>query len=81
MARVERLYINETEVARMLGHEIAWLRTNAATLERQYGFPKVDPATGKRHRPSIEAWAHERNSRARLDQPQETTSQVKYHEL
>lgn len=57
------LYISEAEAARLLGHDVSWLRSNASALERQYGFPRVDPAIGKRHRPSIEAWAQERNSR------------------
>ncbi|TNE57817.1 MAG: hypothetical protein EP341_03800 [Sphingomonadales bacterium] len=59
---IQRLYISEAETARMLGHDTKWLRDNADRLEQQFGFPKIDPATRRRHAPSIEAWASERNS-------------------
>lgn len=58
------LYVKEAEVARMLRHDITWLRKNSKILEEQYGFPKIDPAIGMRHRGSIEAWAQERNMRS-----------------
>lgn len=57
------IYIPEAHVAKMLGHGIDWFHKNVEMLERQYGFPKVDPAIRRRHRPSIEKWAEERNSR------------------
>jgi hypothetical protein len=57
------LYINEADAARMLGKPTSWLRSNVTTLERQYGFPKVDPAVGMRHKEAIEAWARDRNVR------------------
>lgn len=59
----DALYVKEVEVARMLRHDITWLRANAGTLEKQYGLPKVDPAIGMRHRGAIEEWARERNAR------------------
>lgn len=57
------LYVKEAEVAEMLRHGVGWLRKNAPALEAQYGFPKVDPATGLRHKEAIEKWARERNFR------------------
>jgi len=57
------LYVKEAEVAEMLRHGVDWLRKNAPALEAQYGFPKVDPATGLRHKEAIEKWARERNFR------------------
>ena len=57
------LYIPEKQTAQLLGRSIDWLRQNKKQLEDQFGFPRVDPATGYRHRPSIEAWADERNRR------------------
>ena len=60
---VDRLYVKEAEIARMLGHDIRWLRSNQTTLESQYGLPKIDPAIGFRHRESVEEWARERNMR------------------
>ncbi|MEQ3669683.1 hypothetical protein [Pseudophaeobacter sp.] len=59
----QRLYETEKEVARLLGHDVTWLRKNSNTLETQYGFPPIDAAVGMRHRESIEAWARERNTR------------------
>lgn len=57
------LYVKEVEAARMLRHDVTWLRANASVLEAQYNFPKIDPATGMRHKEAIEAWARERNTR------------------
>ena len=57
-----QLYVSESTIAKMLGHDAAWLRKNSAVLERQYGFPTIDPAIGKRHAPSVERWASERNA-------------------
>jgi hypothetical protein len=57
------LYVKEAEAARMLRHDVTWLRKNAPTLESQYGFPKIDPAVGMRHKEAIEQWARERNTR------------------
>lgn len=56
------LFVSEREAAEMLGHSVDWFRKNREDLERQFGFPKIDPATGKRHLPSIERWASERNN-------------------
>lgn len=56
------LYISEKDAAALLGAGIDWFRANRENLERVYGFPKIDPATGKRHRPSIERWAEARNA-------------------
>lgn len=56
------LYINEKETASMLGRSTEWLRANRGELERATGFPPIDPIVGRRHRPSIEAWAAARNS-------------------
>ncbi len=63
------IYLSERQVAELLGYGIDWLRRHAAELERQFGFPGIDPAIGKRHRPSIEAWASERNNRSRKVDP------------
>lgn len=60
---VQRLYVKEVEIAKMLGQDIRWLRLNRENLERQYGFPKIDPAIGMRHREAVEDWARERNAR------------------
>lgn len=60
------IYITEKDVAKFICRGVNWLRDHAEQLERQYGFPKVDPAIGRRHRPSIEEWAAERNSRPLL---------------
>lgn len=57
------LYTSDRNIARMLGHDVKWLHKNATTLEDQYGFPRIDPAIGLRHIPSVEEWARERNSR------------------
>ena len=59
------LYKSEAQIARMLGHDTAWLHKNATALERQYGFPPIDPAIGKRHAPSVEQWASERTASLR----------------
>tara|TARA_R110000851_G_scaffold22626_14_gene67042 strand:+ start:522 stop:761 length:240 start_codon:yes stop_codon:yes gene_type:complete len=56
------LYLSESTIAKMLGHDTMWLTKNSDTLERQYGFPKIDPAIGKRHAPSVEQWAAVRNA-------------------
>lgn len=56
-----RLYVKEVEVARLLGHNVTWLRSNSTDLERQYGLPKIDPAIGLRHLEAIEEWARQRN--------------------
>lgn len=58
----EPLYVKEEEAARMLRHDVTWLRRNRAMLEDQ-GFPKIDPVVGMRHKEAIEAWARERNFR------------------
>lgn len=55
------LYVSDKVAAQMLGHTIDWLRANREMLERQFGFPKVDPAVGKTHREAIEEWARQRN--------------------
>lgn len=57
------LYAKESDIARMLGHDVDWLRKNAASLEQQFGFPRIDPATGLRHVEAVEEWARERNRR------------------
>lgn len=57
----EPLYASEKRVAQMLGHDLTWFRENVDALEKQFGFPKVDPATGRRHIPSIRKWAETRN--------------------
>lgn len=62
---VDQIYVSESTIAKMLGHDRPWLQANIETLERQFGFPKIDPAIGKRHRPSVEQWAMERNTRLR----------------
>lgn len=62
-AAPDPLYVKEAEAARMLRHDVTWLRQNAPMLEAQYGFPQIDPATGMRHREAIEEWARERNRR------------------
>jgi hypothetical protein len=59
------LFIPEREVARLLGHDMAWLRSNAPVLEASTGFPSIDPVIGMRHREAIEEWARERNVRRR----------------
>lgn len=56
------LYVREEEAARMLRHDVTWLRKNSPALEQQ-GFPKIDPLVGMRHKEAIEAWARERNFR------------------
>jgi len=63
IADITPLYIPEKQTAQLLGRSIDWFRQNRDRLEAQFGFPPVDPATGYRHRPSIEAWAEERNRR------------------
>lgn len=60
---VQQLFVKEADIAKMLGHDVKWLRSNSETLERQYGFPKIDPAIGMRHREAVEEWARERNAR------------------
>ncbi len=60
---VQQLFVKEADIAKMLGHDVMWLRSNSETLERQYGFPKIDPAIGMRHREAVEEWARERNAR------------------
>lgn len=60
----QALFIAEKDVARMLGHDINWLRSNAKNLEDATGFPAIDPVVGKRHRESIIEWARERATRA-----------------
>jgi hypothetical protein len=72
------LYKSEAQIARMLGHDVSWLRDNSNTLETQYGFPPIDAAVGMRHREAVEAWARERNMRkakARLGQLSETNQE------
>jgi hypothetical protein len=59
---LQPLYRSEAQIAKMLGHDTEWLRKNASTLEAQYGFPKIDPAINKRHAPSVEQWARDRNT-------------------
>lgn len=60
---VQQLFVKEADIAKMLGHDVKWLRSNREVLERQYGFPKIDPAIGMRHREAVEEWARERNAR------------------
>ncbi len=72
---VQQLFVKESDIAKMLGHDVKWLRSNSETLERQYGFPKIDPAIGMRHREAVEEWARERNARtakARSERLKET---------
>lgn len=57
-----KLYISEKEVARMMGHNEAWLSKNAPVLEKSAAFPPIDPVIRLRHRESIENWARERNA-------------------
>ncbi|WP_120636072.1 hypothetical protein [Ruegeria sp. EL01] len=57
------LYVKEETIAKMLGHNVTWLRSNAVALERQYGLPPIDPAVGMRHVEAVEEWARERNIR------------------
>lgn len=64
------LFKSEAQIAKMLGHDTAWLRSNAPALEEQYGFPPIDPAIGKRHAPSVERWAQERTQQLRPVRPQ-----------
>lgn len=59
------IYYSERQTAECLGYSVEWLRRNVHQLEQQYGFPRIDPAIGKRHAPSIEVWAQERNNRHR----------------
>lgn len=61
----EKEFASETEAARILGRDRSWLAENLDRLENQFGFPKIDPAIGKRHVPSIKEWARERNSTTR----------------
>ncbi|GGE30418.1 hypothetical protein GCM10011360_18040 [Primorskyibacter flagellatus] len=62
-AHVTPLFIKEEDVAKLLGHNITWLRQRAALLEESYGLPKIDPATQLRHREAVEVWARKRNIR------------------
>jgi hypothetical protein len=79
---VPKLYLTEGEVARMLGHDTAWLRANAPTLEAVHGFPKVDCAIGKRHREAIEEWSRERNiGRRRAPERLNGNNRERHHEL
>ena len=59
----QALFVTEKDVAKMLGHDINWLRSNAKNLEEATGFPAIDPVVGKRHRESIIEWARERSQR------------------
>ena len=68
MTRPAPLYIKEADVARLLGHDVTWLRANASALETITGFPKVDVVIGMRHREAIEEWARERNFRKAMRQ-------------
>tara|TARA_R110000796_G_scaffold9452_13_gene32238 strand:+ start:1963 stop:2202 length:240 start_codon:yes stop_codon:yes gene_type:complete len=77
----ESLYIKEAEVARLLRHDITWLKKNATCLENQYGFPTVDPAIGHRHRGAIEAWAQERNMRSTTKPKLSETNRENYDEF
>ncbi len=61
MGVVQSLYVNEQEAAKLLRHDVTWLRNNSNALERTAGFPKIDPVIGMRHREAIEEWARERN--------------------
>lgn len=54
------LFISEKETALLLGASVKWLHENQGRLEEEAGFPPLDPILGKRHRPSIEAWAQAR---------------------
>jgi hypothetical protein len=62
MPATPRLYEKEEVVARLLGHDIRWFRSNVQVLEAQFGFPKIDPAIGLRHREAVELWARRRNT-------------------
>lgn len=63
MTDLPRLYAPDAEIAAMLGRSKAWLYDNAENLERQFSFPRKDPAIGMRHIPSILKWAESRNAR------------------
>ncbi len=67
----QALFISESTVAKMLGHDRSWLERNAARLEQTANFPKIDPVIGKRHREAIEEWARERNVHRRSIRPLE----------
>lgn len=77
----ESLYIKEAEVAALLKHNITWLKTNINVLEREHGFPAIDPAIGHRHRGAIEAWALERNMRSRTKPKLSETNVEKFDEF
>lgn len=51
---VQQLFVKEADIAKMLGRDVKWLRSNGGTLERKYGFAKIDPAIGMRHREAVE---------------------------
>lgn len=76
MPAIDQIYASESTVAKMLGHGVDWLRSNQTTLESQYGFPKIDPAIGKRHIPSIKKWAAERNAARVIQQPETVNAKV-----
>lgn len=63
MGEASPLFISERTVARLLGHDVKWLKENAEMLERTTGFPKIDPVINKRHREAVEVWARNRNIR------------------
>ncbi len=71
MGAVQSLYVNEQEAAKLLRHDVTWLRKNSSALENTTGFPKIDPVIGMRHREAIENWARERNI-SRLQRPSST---------
>lgn len=73
------LYLSDAKIAKMLGHDIKWLRANEDVLERQYGLPPIDPAIGMRHVEAVEEWARERNMRnsARPERLPETNQENK----
>lgn len=71
------LYVSDAKIAKMLGHDIKWLRANQTVLEQQYGLPPIDPAIGMRHVEAVEEWARERNMRrsARPERLSETNQE------
>lgn len=67
---MEKLYVKDAEIAKALSQPLTWLKANASMLERQFGFPRIDPAVGLRHREAVEEWARERNMRKATARPE-----------
>lgn len=79
-AALQPLYVSDREAATLLGRSVDWLRANAGTLEAVYGFPKIDPAVGKRHRPAIERWAEQRNAPRPMHMTQSNPERIGNHD-